>query len=353
MIMRDLIMQRKSMNLTQEELGKIMNVSNQQVSRWERLGIQDLEPFYVPRYAEALCIEKEVILKAIEASKQGRADDMGNGQNNTIEGAELQRLVARWFCNTAGKVNGNATATAESITESLLKMGQHVRQASVKSAIGSLRDSKRITIVRDGLGSGSSSIFKILDTGWRFAHNEPAGNGYQEESPKEAAPEPQLTSPTKADVPVVTPPTADVPVTSEEVQETETEKAQGLFESNLMQLMSDARRGRELIQQVEQFPKEQAKTREELELVQFENLNLAEQLQSLQNKDRITEEQMRGLAAAMDILNHLHLVAQMNGTEFGMVKLVMGNVFAKDQETEVIALAANTLTALVEQYAGN
>ena len=355
---------RLELDLTQSDIAKQLNVSIQSISSMEATARQAMSADKVEQYAAILGIPGQMV---IEGLKMERANKLKI--SSTVEGPELCRLVANWFCDAAGRVNGNAVASSEIVSDSLTKSGHHVRVSSVKAAIGSLHSGKKISLVRDGIETGNNSIFKILEKGWKFAHASEAGHIVMgetqpdeviiKESVKEDILTPQKDPPMKVPTPVL-----EVHTPDEEAQEIVSEmiivipdepdspevirgrELQETFAYQLSTLMRDAESWRNFSPKLALVMREQKLLQEALEASQYENLRLSEEMQTLQNQASLTEEELLGVNSAKDILNHLKLVAEIGGTEFGMVKLTMGSVLPSGSEAQMLILAADTLARI-------
>lgn len=356
---------RLELGLTQLDIAKQLNVSIQSISSMEATARQAMSADKVEQYAAIIGIPGQMV---IEGLKMERANKL-KISSSTVEGPELCRLVANWFCDTAGRVNGNAVASSEIVSDSLIKSGHHVRVSSVKAAIGSLHSGKKISLVRDGIETGNNSIFKILEKGWKFAHASEAGHIVMgetqpdeviiKESVKEDILIPQKDPPMKIPTPVL-----EVHIPDEKVQESISEmiivipdepespemirgrELQETFAYQLNTLMHDAESWRNFSPKLVLVMREQKLLQEALEASQYENLRLSEEMQTLQNQASLTEEELLGLRSAKDILNHLKLVAEIGGTEFGMVKLTMGSVLPSGNEAQTLILAADTFARI-------
>lgn len=172
----DLAACRLGIGLTQKDIVVDMDVTEGNVSRWERGFTSNLTEGRKELYRLVLGVDVtdfDNMIRQVEGKEK-----MEHTHKGTIEGGDLQWEIAKIIRDIAGKPNGTMVSNADAMSDELNERNIHARRASVKVALGQLIGSKKILVTKDGINLGKPSTYKITDSGWKFANSERGGNGY-------------------------------------------------------------------------------------------------------------------------------------------------------------------------------
>ena len=172
----DLAACRLGIEMTQKDIVVDMDVTEGNVSRWERGFTSNLTERRKELYRLVLnvdVVDFDNMIRQVEGKEK-----MEHTHKGTIEGGDLQWEIAKIIRDIAGKPNGTMVSNADAMSDELNERNIHARRASVKVALGQLIGSKKILVTKDGINMGKPSTYKITDSGWKFANSERGGNGY-------------------------------------------------------------------------------------------------------------------------------------------------------------------------------